>query len=89
MPTLFRRASGLLARAFLLSAMLAGFTTAASATIIPLTLINGWVGAPFGTHQPGFVVSSNIVHFQGAIATAGTNNVPFILPPGFRPSVDV
>jgi len=33
--------------------------------------------------------SSGIVHFKGAIATTGTNPVPFTLPAGFRPAHQV
>lgn len=30
-----------------------------------------------------------IVHFRGAIATAGTNPEPFVLPASFRPATNV
>jgi hypothetical protein len=51
-----------------------------------LTLKNGWTGAPFGTSAPAVHTISGIVHFKGAIATSGTNPVPFTLPSGFRPA---
>ena len=52
----------------------------------PLTLQNGWSGAPFGTSAGAARVISGIVHLKGAIATTGTNPVPFTLPAGFRPA---
>jgi len=51
-----------------------------------LTLQNGWTGAPFGTSAPAVRTISGIVHFKGAIATTGTNPVPFTLPAAFRPA---
>ena len=51
-----------------------------------LTLQNGWTASPFGTSAPAARVISGIVHFKGAIATTGTNPVPFTLPAGFRPA---
>ena len=51
-----------------------------------LTLQNGWTGAPFGTSAPAVHTISGIVHLKGAIATTGTNPVPFTLPAGFRPA---
>ncbi len=56
----------------------AGFT--------PLTLINGWTNAPFNTSNAAVKSINGVVHFKGAIATAGTNTEPFVLPPGFRPA---
>ena len=54
-----------------------------------LTLQNGWTNAPFGTSNAGVSNVSGIVIFQGAIATGGTNPVPFTLPVGFRPATSV
>src|SRR5580704_12011476 len=54
-----------------------------------LTLQNGWTGAPFGTSAPAVRTISGIVHFKGAIATTGTNPVPFTLPAAFRPTTAV
>jgi hypothetical protein len=54
-----------------------------------LTLINGWTNAPFGTSNAAARKVTGIVHFRGAIATAGTNAQPFTLPAGFRPVTDV
>jgi hypothetical protein len=59
----------------------AGFTT--------LTLINGWTDAPFGTSNAAAANAYGIVYFKGAIATAGTNTEPFVLPVGFRPVTNV
>lgn len=55
----------------------------------PLTLINGWVNAPFSTSNAELALINGVVHFKGAIATAGTNLEPFVLPAAFRPSKDV
>jgi hypothetical protein len=54
-----------------------------------LTLINGWTNAPFGTSNAAARKTGGIVHFQGAIATAGTNTEPFVLPAAFSPSTNV
>lgn len=54
-----------------------------------LTLINGWTNAPFGTGNAAVRKLGGIVHFQGAIATSGTNAEPFVLPPYYSPSTDV
>ena len=52
----------------------------------PLAPQNGWVAAPFGTSAPAARTISGIVHLRGAIATSGSNPVPFILPAAFRPT---
>jgi hypothetical protein len=57
-----------------------------ASSVTPLTLQNGWTSAPFGTSAPAVDTISGIVHFKGAIATTGTNPVPFTLPTGFRPA---
>src|SRR6266567_8515970 len=57
--------------------------------LTPLTLKNGWTNAPFGTSNAAVVNVSGIVHFKGAIATSGTNAVPFTLPVAFRPAKNV
>jgi hypothetical protein len=54
-----------------------------------LTLINGWTNAPFSTSNAAVQKINGIVHFKGAIATAGTNPAPFTLPVGFRPATSV
>lgn len=54
-----------------------------------LTLENGWTNSPFGTRSAGAEVVSGVVHLKGAIATAGTNPVPFTLPKAFRPAGEV
>ena len=54
-----------------------------------LTLKNGWTNAPFGTSNAAVTNVSGIVHFKGAIATGGTNAVPFTLPAAFRPATNV
>jgi hypothetical protein len=51
-----------------------------------LSLINGWTNAPFDTRNAAVRVDSDVVHFEGAIATTGTNATPFVLPSGFRPA---
>jgi hypothetical protein len=57
----------------------------------PLTLVNGWANAPFGTSKAAVRIINGIVHFKGAIKTFSTNTnmVPFILPAGFRPHTNV
>ena len=54
-----------------------------------LTLQNGWSNSPFGTSAAAARLVSGIVHFKGAIATTGTNPVPFTLPAGIRPADNV
>src|SRR5215471_11651713 len=76
----------------------AGAATAQAAASAPHTLTitwtslalqNGW--ADFGNHTAGPAVTNinGIVHLKGAIATAGTNPVPFTLPAGDRPATNV
>jgi hypothetical protein len=60
-----------------------------STVFSPLSLVNGWSNAPFGTGNAGVGVASGVVTLKGAISTAGTNPVPFVLPVGFRPATDV
>ncbi len=66
----------------------ASFAKSAS-SYTPLTLQNGWTNAPFSTSNAAVRTISGIVHFKGAIATTGTNPVPFTLPAGFRPATAV
>jgi hypothetical protein len=54
-----------------------------------LTLINGWTNAPFGTSNAAVKKINGVVHFKGAIATAGSSDEPFLLPVGFRPATVV
>jgi hypothetical protein len=64
-----------------------GASFAKSATsFTPLALQNGWFNSPFGTFAPGVRTISGIIHLEGAIATSGTNPVPFTLPAGARPA---
>jgi len=63
----------------------ASFAKSAS-SFTPLTLQNGWTTAPFGTSAAAVRTVSGIVHLKGAIATTGSNPVPFTLPAGFRPA---
>lgn len=51
-----------------------------------LKLINGWTNAPFATSKAQVRVISGIEHLKGAVATSGSSNEPFVLPPGFRPT---
>jgi hypothetical protein len=62
---------------------------ARASDIMNLPLINGWTNAPFGTSDAGFTTISGIVTLKGAIATAGTNPVPFVLPLAVRPTTNV
>jgi hypothetical protein len=67
-----------------------GASFALSATSFTrLQLVNGWTNAPFGTSAAAARVISGIVHLKGAIATGGTNEVPFTLPAAFRPRARV
>jgi hypothetical protein len=55
----------------------------------PLTLVNGWTGAPYGTNSPGVrQVDDGIVTFVGAIS-GGTADVAFTLPAADRPAGNV
>jgi hypothetical protein len=64
-----------------------GVTYSKSASsFTPLTLQNGWTNSPFGTAAAAVRTISGIVHLRGAIATTGSNPVPFTLPAGFRPA---
>ena len=56
-----------------------------ASSFTPLKLQNGWFNSPFGTSAPAVHTSSGIIHLKGAIATSGTNPVPFTLPAAFRP----
>jgi hypothetical protein len=67
-----------------------GVSFARSATsFTALTLQNGWTNSPFGTSAPAVRAVSGIVQFEGAIATSGTNPVPFTLPSAYRPTAVV
>src|SRR5579859_5739258 len=55
----------------------------------PLTLVNGWTNAPFGTSNAEVRNIGGIVHLKGAIATTGTNSAPFVLPSADRPASTV
>jgi hypothetical protein len=69
---------------------LEGVSYAKSASsFTPLTLVNGWASYGFGTSSAAARAVSGIVHLKGAIATAGTNPVPFTLPSAFRPAATV
>jgi phage terminase large subunit-like protein len=61
-------------------ALLAGLDGAAvaqqperAATATPLVLVSGWVSGPFGTANPAVIKVGGVVHFEGAMATSGTN----------------
>jgi hypothetical protein len=64
------------------------FATSASG-FTALTLENGWTDAPFSTRNAAVENDAGIIRFQGAIATSGTNQTAFTLPPGFRPSLNM
>ena len=76
------------ATAFALPLGSPGTATAQTVTATPLTLVNGWTGAPFGTAAPSVMITSGIVHFKGAIA-GGSSADAFTLPAAFRPSKNV
>jgi hypothetical protein len=59
---------------------------ARTSSFTALTLQNGWTNSPFGTAAAAVRTISGIVHLRGAIATTGSNPVPFTLPAGFRPA---
>ena len=82
-------AGALCATAVILPALGAGAAQASAGAPTPLTLKNGWTNAPFGTSNAAVSNVSGIVHFKGAIATTGSNSVPFTLPKAFRPATDV
>ena len=69
----------------LLGAGAAQATNRANA-LTQLTLKNGWTNAPFGTSNAAVRNINGVIHFKGAIATGGTNAVPFTLPLAFRPA---
>lgn len=55
-------------------------------TYTPLTLQNGWGEYGSGTRKAAVAKDSDgIVHFKGAIATGGSNNIAFTLPKAFWP----
>ena len=60
-----------------------------AASFTRLRLRNGWFTAPFGTSAPAARIISGIVHLKGAIATSGSNPIPFTLPASFRPATMV
>jgi hypothetical protein len=53
-----------------------------------LALQNGWTNAPFATRNAAVRNDNGTIRFEGAIATSGSNMVPFTLPVGFRPSTE-
>jgi hypothetical protein len=77
------------ALAVLLPLQFLGAAVAQAATFTPLTLKNGWTNAPFSTSPAEVAAISGIVHLKGAIATTGTNPVPFTLRAAFRPATAV
>jgi len=88
MDRIVRSAFGLVVGAALLVA--AGSTPAHAqfAGPVPLTLINGWANAPFGTSLATVEEVSGIVQFRGSIGS-GTNAFPFTLPLSLSPATDV
>jgi len=54
-----------------------------------LSLLNGWTNAPFSTANAQVGNAYGVVYFKGAIATSGSNAVPFILIPSYRPLAEV
>jgi hypothetical protein len=60
----------------------------APAAFKALTLINGWVNAPFTTSNAMAGNAYGLVYLKGAISS-GTTAQPFVLPVAFRPVTDV
>jgi len=54
----------------------------------PLTLSNGWVGAPFGTATPSVALMDGVVHLRGGVS-GGTSSTLFTLPLDRRPATNV
>ncbi len=54
-----------------------------------LQLLHGWTGTAFGTAKPAVGIATGVVYLKGAIATTGTNPMPFILPKAYRPKTNV
>jgi hypothetical protein len=86
-PFLFATAA-VLAGAVALPQSALGAVAAPAVTFTKLTLLNGWGTYPFGSASPAVADISGVVYFKGAISTSSsnTNDVAFVLPPGFRPS---
>lgn len=61
------------------------FATSAS-SFTPMSLLNLWTNAPYGTSDAAAANINGIVYLKGAIATPGTEPTAFILPAGMRPS---
>ena len=55
---------------------------------VPLTLMNGWSGGPFGTASPAIAMDDQgIVHLRGAMADSGTfNAAAFVLSSAYAPT---
>jgi hypothetical protein len=72
----------------LLAAALLAPMAAQAGTWSYLTPINGWRNAPSGTARASASLYKGIVRLKGAIwaKNSNTNDVPFILPPQFRPA---
>ena len=64
----------------------ASFTQDPSA-FTPLSLLNGWTGASFGTATPGVATIGGVVHLKGAISGGASPSV-FTLPSAFRPATN-
>ena len=86
---LIQSAFGLVVGAALLVAVGSTRAHAQFAGPAPLTLINGWSNAPFGTSIATVEEVSGIVQFRGAISTTGTNIEPFTLPASLSPATEV
>ena len=75
---------------FLLASVSVSSTSALAQFVgpTPLTLVNGWTGAPFSTSLPSVEEANGIVQLRGAIAN-GTSAVAFTLPAGLSPAATV
>jgi hypothetical protein len=58
-------------------------------TFKALKLRNGWTDSPYSTLAPAAKLIAGVVHFQGAMSTAGTKTEPFVLPASLRPAANV
>ena len=88
---IIRSALSLLLGAVLLVAFFTLTSTSALAQFVgptPLTLVNGWTGAPYSTSLPSVEEANGIVQLRGAIAN-GTSSVAFTLPAGLSPAATV
>jgi hypothetical protein len=67
-----------------------GVSFVRSSAVAPLTPINGWTEAAYGTANPAAALVKGVVHFQGSVGDSSpSSTVIFDLPSNLTPSVDV